>query len=622
MLLAAAIVFNSCSKDDPEDPINPQPVVPEYPEDVITDSASVSMLFAERFADEGTVATADSIRWVRWLVDGEPQAAYDKSLRAVKSDLRYEFNAGSKTRYVNESDGYALTVDSSWNLVPDYTLAKYAMKYVSDSITLRVTMETVQPYTPTEKYFKIYTTEWLDRYIDNSKFIGSNQMKYTAKTVKYDETILDGYSISVYSIYCGGLEKPYYKIALVRPLKQFKKFAMIHFKCVEESQYAVYDKILQSFSIFSSFGTTRNYMPVQEARPNPNWNEETAAFYQKLISQDYLDFGVFSYSMPGDDDGSYSSQRKLISAEKTRLEKVFNYNYAIMPTYTAMMWYSTKCYFPSKLANEFAGGNGFNGKPVLQFTYQYTTNNNLVSTENTTNVQNPTFSIMRGKYDELFREVARQIKEYGKPVLFRLNNEMNSDWTSYSGIMSLLDPEIYQQTWKRLYNIFEEEGVDNCVWIFNPIATSCPYSNWGEDLPYYPGNDYVQAIGLTNYEMGNAIPMTSFRSRYTVCYNKNKDYFLSMPWIISEFACGCGGSTSGVEKRYAKQQAEWVKAMFADLNNRADNPYVQPIKGAIWFSCNDDDGYGGTVNYLKLDESLTGTLKEFTDGFATMFPDK
>ena len=57
-------------------------------------------------------------------------------------------------------------------------------------------------------------------------------------------------------------------------------------------------------------------------------------------------------------------------------------------------------------------------------------------------------------------------KEYHHPILFRLNNEMNTDWTSYAGIITLLDPDIFIASWKRLYEIFQQEQVDNCIWIF------------------------------------------------------------------------------------------------------------------------------------------------------------
>ena len=92
---------------------------------------------------------------------------------------------------------------------------------------------------------------------------------------------------------------------------------------------------------------------------------------------------------------------------------------------------------------------------------------------------------------------------------------------------------------------------------------------------------------VTNYEMGNNVPFESFRDRYTLVYNTNKELFSQMPWIISEFACGSGGATTGEEMRNGHYQAEWVRGMFQDFLNYDSNPYLHPLKGGVWFNCND-----------------------------------
>ena len=242
------------------------------------------------------------------------------------------------------------------------------------------------------------------------------------------------------------------------------------------------------------------------------------------------------------------------------------------------------------------------------------------------------FDIITGKYDNHFKEIARSIKEYGKPVLFRLNNEMNTDWVSYCGIVTLLDPDIFIETWQRMYDIFVEEGVDNCIWIFNPIAKTTPYSNWGEWLNYMPGTNYVQMLGLTSYEMNNeATAPNTFKNMYTYVYEKSMPYFDNYPWIISEFACGAGGAVyydwgkgKYLEKTLGRNettQAAWVKAMFEILNDRdnPDNEFAKRIKAAVWFSVNDYadvDGKSKIINYLALDKELTKTLEAFKQGMA------
>ena len=184
-------------------------------------------------------------------------------------------------------------------------------------------------------------------------------------------------------------------------------------------------------------------------------------------------------------------------------------------------------------------------------------------------------------------------------------------------MLTLVDPDIFRETWIYLYNIFIEEGVTNAIWEFNPVAVSCPHSNWGEDLAYYPGGDYVHLLGLTSYELNNGSGPTPFRTMYTSLYNKNEAVFGDMPAIIGEFACGAGGETTGELKRNAASQAQWVRDMFADFAHRDLNPYLGNIKAAVWFSANDYSG-DQIVNQLSLDSDLTETLTALREGLASL----
>ena len=371
------------------------------------------------------------------------------------------------------------------------------------------------------------------------------------------------------------------------------------------------DRILESYVRLSPKGIQRNYFDAGDPIPNPRWNEETQAYYQKLTHEDYLNWGVFSASMPGyQDEWKPESEHYRYMLDFSRryeeaIEEAWGAPYDIYPTYTALEYAGETVHFPVYMAEELAGGNGFNGKPVLQFTYQYTTNNNTMGST-------PIFDILRGKYDGFFHSLARDVKGYQKPILFRLNNEMNTDWTSYSGIMNLLDPDLFVLSWQRLYDIFEEEGVDNAIWIWNPIAESAPYSGWGEDLCYFPGVEYVQILGETAYEFNNytaeAAPISckQFDSMYRALYEKNKDVFAKWPVVISEFACGSGGETSGELGRNRAVQLDWVKRMFAALNAANKEDYVKQIKGAIWFNANDYDADQRIANRLQFIDPAGG----------------
>ena len=73
---------------------------------------------------------------------------------------------------------------------------------------------------------------------------------------------------------------------------------------------------------------------------------------------------------------------------------------------------------------------------------------------------------------------------------------MNSDWTSATGGPIILnDPDLYVEVWRRIYRIFQEEGVNNAIWVFNPNNIAFPPCGYNSSLAYYPGNEYVQMFG-------------------------------------------------------------------------------------------------------------------------------
>ncbi len=550
--------------------------------------------------------------------DGErtPKTAFD-----YDADNKKIYYTESEKRVMNYPDGYQIDIPYDWE--PDFSLSALRSRYESDTCVLTVSKEEENPYSSWETYMN----EWLIPYIGNESFLAENYMRYLREPI-VSETMLSGYTVMTYDIaidWQGAIEMPYYSIAIIRKFYDHDTFYLMVLKSVAPTDGMI-DRLIRSFKEITVYGTAVNSQGQYERIIPSQWSEETKAYYEKLCNQNTTDWGFFSYSMMPNGDELYGSQYDKIVSEQKRIETAIGQEYDILPTYTHLAYGSYLNHFPLDMAEELAGGNGFNGRPVLQFTYQYTISNN-------SNLSGPTpiFNVLRGDYDAHFRQMAQDIKTYEKPILFRLNNEMNTDWTSYCGLVSLLDPDIFIMGWQHLYDIFEEEGVDNCIWIFNPFTPTTPYSSWGETLCYMPGAEYVQILGLTNYEMGNSSSIATFKQEYTEVYDNSKDYFMNYPWVISEFACGAGGektynwdydywqsTTLGCYRYY---QTSYITGMFTCLNNRdaAANAFCKNIKAAIWFNCNDYTQIDGTdyiVNYLELDESATSSLNAFRNGLA------
>ncbi len=619
--------------------------------EIQTDSASFEYVFNSLYKKTTFVDAAagfnnaSDITGGRFFVNGK----YYNKLTQVggRQDVKVELYNEKNAMMINVAAGQAFTLPSR-EVDVDYTIAKYRTQYKFGDSVLTFSAENQNPYSAsTEGPWYVYINEWAIRHLVNMKYyenqnltlLNEDELGFEIRptgadpnraypTVKEgDLKFRPGYEVYRFDIEIndpGETEYPFYNIGIIHEVNEPIKAAFFVLKS-KTNQAEVRDAILQSWRIFNPKGIARNYFENKDPVPDPHWNAETKAYFEQFTTQKTKSWGVFSLSMPGDEaslhpgGGTYDlTLEKGKAIQKYIEEKVWGgKKYDVYMTYTHLGTGSRQenvapHYYPVDMSRALAGGNGFNGKPALEFTFQYTTNNNLVDQELT-----PMFDIMRGKYDEYFARLAKDIKAYEQPVMFRLNNEMNTDWTSYSGIMNLLDPDIFTSTWIRLYNIFIENGVDNVIWVWNPIAKSSPYSGWGEDLSYFPGFDYVQLLGGTSYEFNNYTgdAMTqyiTFKKHYSDLYEKNKPYFEKWSMIIGEFACGSGGDATGELGRNRKAQAAWVRGMFEELNAENPAPYAQQIKGLIWFNCNDYGGSGpaGITNRLRFTDAEIGDRKE------------
>ena len=608
---------------------------------------------------ENGIASAEDLLGARCFSDG----AYTEKCEG--SDVKLELFGKSAKRFVDLSAGMAFTLPTEEEVSVDYSLAAYRTRYTFGGCVLTASAEESNPYADRgEDCWHIYVNEWALRHLVSPQYYANQRLTLlnaetlgftmlpvgedgTSDGVRSYPTIKEGNRAmrAGYEVYrfdiriddAGKIARPYYNIGLIRKLGEEIRFGLFVLKSPENNA-ALMDAIMRSYTLFAPEGKRRNYFSAGAPLEDPHWNEETRGFFRRFMAQEKKSWGVFSYSMPGEEDslvpgsGRYDAfLSDSLAMQKFIEEEVWGgKKYDVYMTYTHLGKGAlgekgrTPHYYPVAMSKTLADGNGDGERPVLEFTFQFTTNNNLVDQELT-----PMFDILRGGYDEYFVRLALDIKAYGKPVMLRLNNEMNTDWTSYSGMMTLLDPDIFTETWKRFYRILIGEGCDNIIWVWNPIADSCPYSGWGEDLCYFPGSEYVQLLGGTNYEGNNdRSRFKSFKDRYGSLYEKNKNYFETWGMIIGEFACGSGGATTGELGRNRDLQEKWVKEMFDELNAATPAPYVRQIKGLIWFNCNDyvgdavsnrfrfADVPGGTGEFRgETYSDLTRTWAAFRKGF-------
>ncbi|TKJ33129.1 glycosyl hydrolase [Blastococcus sp. CCUG 61487] len=178
-------------------------------------------------------------------------------------------------------------------------------------------------------------------------------------------------------------------------------------------------------------------------------------------------------------------------------------------------------------------------------------------------------TILAGEHDGYIDLFADSVAVYGRPVTIRLMHEMNGNWYPWSGTVNGNRVEEFVQAWRYVHDRFVARGVTNVDWLWAPNAV---YPGSAPLAPYYPGDAYVDAVGVSNYNWGDDrrdgwnTSWTSFVDLFDPSFAELRA-ITSRPIWVSE----TGSSSSGGVK------AEWLAAMLAEVAVRPD------VAGVIWF---------------------------------------
>lgn len=140
----------------------------------------------------------------------------------------------------------------------------------------------------------------------------------------------------------------------------------------------------------------------------------------------------------------------------------------------------------------------------------------------------------------------RAAAETNVPIFLRFASEMNGNWTAYSG-----NPKKYKEVWKTIYRVARREA-PNVAMVWVPFQA--PQSNM---LNFYPGNEYVDWIGMNIYcvYVHNGDPKA-------LSYKEDPLEFLSYlykripnkPFFIGEFGVSHHCRVTGNQVKFATEK--------------------------------------------------------------------
>jgi beta-mannanase len=191
---------------------------------------------------------------------------------------------------------------------------------------------------------------------------------------------------------------------------------------------------------------------------------------------------------------------------------------------------------------------------------------------------NTNADIAAGVFDTTINTRAEAMRAFGHPIFLRFAPEMNGNWEKWSPANngSTPDPAAFVAAWRHVHDLFVQNGATNVVWVWCPNATDVPNATsapWNHWTNYYPGDTYVDWVGIDGYNWGNTTAGISWQSFAGIFGNGTSgvyaDYAATKPIVIAETGSAFDGAPTGTSK------AQWISDMAAAIQSKF--PSVEAI---------------------------------------------
>lgn len=133
----------------------------------------------------------------------------------------------------------------------------------------------------------------------------------------------------------------------------------------------------------------------------------------------------------------------------------------------------------------------------------------------------------------------KEMQDAGITVLLRPFHEMNGNWMWWAN----RDQMQFKKLWQELFNYFTfTKGLNNLLWVYAPNRVNDGSGYKAADY-YYPGNDFVDIVGLDYYYFECRQSSCNEGVLSNIGQNGYNDLvLLGKPFALTEFGPGSGGS--------------------------------------------------------------------------------
>ena len=232
--------------------------------------------------------------------------------------------------------------------------------------------------------------------------------------------------------------------------------------------------------------------------------------------------------------------------------------------------------------------------------------------------------IINGRFDNALRAWAIAARDFGTPLIVEYGTEMNGSWFPWNGkwnggnIRDLYGnpaypdgPERFRDAYRHIIDVMRAQGADNITWVFHVNDDDAPQRRWNRFEKYYPGDAYVDWLGVSVY--GALTPQEdwcgAFRDSMDAVYPRLNALAPTKPIFVLEF---------GVTDHNALcDQAAWTHDALADLT---DGRWAR-VKGFSWWNetwQNDDNSAHDTDMRVQDNPALAAEFQNYVGSNANV----
>ncbi|MGI8622230.1 MAG: glycosyl hydrolase, partial [Solirubrobacteraceae bacterium] len=199
--------------------------------------------------------------------------------------------------------------------------------------------------------------------------------------------------------------------------------------------------------------------------------------------------------------------------------------------------------------------------------------------------------IARGRYDPYLRRWARDAAAFRHPMIMRFMHEMNGSWYPWRAAGNGNTPADFKAAFRHVHRVFDRHGATNVSWVFSidTLAGGPPTSKAELDT-YYPGDRYVDWIGLSGFNWGPESAYSTERS-FLSTFKPTVDVVSGFrkPVMLSEIgtsaksadpAAWLQSALDGVRELPAVRSVVWFDADTPDADFRLRGPALRVMRRA------------------------------------------